>query len=69
MCLLKLDFSNAFNESNREIMLEQVLLHFPELFRWIQWSYCCASKLHFGQHRLISSTGVHQGDPMDVGKD
>ena len=30
MCLLKLDFKNAFNECNREIMLNEILEHFPD---------------------------------------
>ena len=64
MCLLKLDFKNAFNECNREIMLNEILEHFPELFGWAPWSYCCAGELRFGHHRILSSTGVQQGDPM-----
>ena len=64
MCLLKLNFSNAFNECNREIMLNEILEHFPELFGWAQWSYCCASELRSGSHCILSSTGVQQGDSM-----
>lgn len=64
MCLMKLDFRNAFNECDRKTMLDQVLTHFPELFRWSQWSYSCASELHFGRLRILSSTGVRQGDPL-----
>ena len=63
-CLLKLDFQNAFNECHRQTMLSQIHHHFPELLRWVQWSYCCAAELRFGNHRLLSSTGVCQGDPL-----
>lgn len=58
MCPMKLDFHKAFNECDRRTMLDQVLIHFPELFRWSQWSYSCASELWFGHHRILSTIGV-----------
>ena len=64
MCLLKLDFKNAFNECNCEIMLNEILEHFPEQLGWAQWSYCCAGELQFGHHRILSLAGIQQGDPM-----
>ena len=64
MCLLKLDFSNAFNECYRSIFLQQVESHFSELFGWVQWSYGSANQLFFGPHSILSSSGVQQGDPL-----
>ena len=64
MCLLKVDFSNAFNECCRLTILHQVEEHFPELFGWTQWSYGSANRLFFGPHQLLSTTGVQQGDPL-----
>ena len=45
-------------------MLNEILKNFPELFGCAQWNYCCAGELRFGYHRILSSTGVQQGDPM-----
>ena len=28
---------------------------------WVQWCYCCVGELHFGPHRILSTTGVQQG--------
>ena len=58
MCLLKLDFRNAFNEVCRRTILNQVQAQFPELFGWVQWSYSCASELRFGPHHILSTIGV-----------
>ena len=64
MCLLKIDFQNAFNECSRQVILDQIASHFSELFAWTQWCYGCASELQFGPHRILSTSGVQQGDPM-----
>ena len=64
MCLLKVDFLNAFNECHRPTILSQVETHFPELYGWTQWSYSSANRLHFGPNQLLSTTGVQQGDPL-----
>ena len=34
------------------------------MFAWVQWSYHCAAELRFGTHRLSSTAGVQQGDPL-----
>ena len=64
MCLLKIDFQNAFNECSRQVILDQIASHFSELFAWTQWCYGCASELQFGPHRILSTSRVQQGDPM-----
>lgn len=45
-------------------MLQEISSHFPELFGWSQWSYCYEGELRFGHHRILSTTGVQQGDPL-----
>ena len=65
LCCLKLDMTNAFNECSRTSFLSRCHSDLPELFAWVQWCYCCAGELHFGPHRILSTTGVQQGDPLD----
>ena len=64
LCLLKVDFQNAFNECNRDAFLDSILDTFPYLYGWIQWCYSCAAELRFGHHRLLATAGVQQGDPL-----
>ena len=63
-CLLKLDFQNAFNECSRQALLNQVAHNFPDIYNWVQWSYCTEAMLKFGEHTILSTTGVQQGDPL-----
>ena len=64
LCLLKIDMQNAFNECDRFTFLHRVKQHFPDVFGWVQWCYHTSAELRFGCHRLLSSTGVQQGDPL-----
>lgn len=64
MCLLKVDFTNAFNECSRLTSLEEVSIHFPDVAAWSHWSYCVPAELRFGHHHLTSTSGVQQGDPL-----
>lgn len=45
MCLLKIDFSNAFNECSRTSFLSKVNDLFPEIFGWVQFSYHTGAEL------------------------
>jgi hypothetical protein len=63
--VLKVDFSNAFNSVDRQVMLEQCHQHFPELLPWVQWCYGGQPFLFFGDSfSLNSCVGVQQGDPL-----
>ena len=62
LCMLKVDFKNAFNECDRDTFLSRLKLELPELFSWVQWCYCNPAQLRFGQHALHSTSGVQQGD-------
>ena len=64
MCILKVDFRNAFNECQRQKFLTRIATQFPELFGWVQYCYYQPAELRFGSHRILSSTGVQQGDPL-----
>ena len=59
LCVLQIDFRNAFNEIFRPSFLEVVLL-----FKWVKWCYQNPSNLKFEDHILLSSRGVQQGDPL-----
>ena len=65
LCCLKVDMSNAFNECSHSSFLSRCKLVFPELFAWVHWCYCCVGELRFGPHRILSTTGIQQGDPLD----
>ena len=64
LCCLKVDMANAFNACSREALLHRTREHLPELFSWVQWCYTCVGELRFGSHRIGSSAGVQQGDPL-----
>ena len=64
LCCLKLDLTNAFNECCRATFLSRCHSDLPELYAWVKWCYCCSGELRFGPHRILSTTGVQQGDPL-----
>ena len=65
-CCFKVDMTNAvFNECSRTTFLKRIDKEFPELMGWVQWSYHTKGDLRFGNHRIVASAGVQQGDPLD----
>ena len=62
--IAKLDFSNAFNCICRDAMLNEVLQHIPELYRFCRLSCEHSSVLWFGSSQIPSSEGTQQGDPL-----
>jgi len=62
--IVKLDFSNAFNCIRRDLILDRVALHIPEIYRLVHAAYTCEPILIFGEHQLLSSEGAQQGDPL-----
>ena len=62
LCLLKIDMKNAFNECSRHAFLWRTRLAAPGLFGCVHWCYHSPGELRFGAHRVISSSGVQQGD-------
>ena len=62
--VLQVDMENAFNSISREAMLEETRHYCPKLSAWVEYCYGNSSHLFFGAHRLCSSTGPQQGDPL-----
>ena len=62
--VLQADLVNAFNLQDRGNMLEETARHFPECLSWVVTCYGAPSFLQFGETRVTSDTGVHQGDPL-----
>ena len=50
--------------SNRELFLQQVRQHFPELYHWVLFCYGSDSSLWWYDHRISSSQDTQQGDPL-----
>ena len=63
-CVLKIDFTNAFNEHNRQHMLSEVAAAFPDALWYAVAAYASPTRLVFGDYFLSSSSGVQQGDPL-----
>ena len=62
--VLNIDFENAFNCVDRQTIIQQCRLHFPELSPWVEWCYMEPSLLQFGARTIKSESGVQQGDPL-----
>ena len=62
--LLQVDFTNGFNQISRAHMFAEVRAHFPDISHWVELAYGEASVLNFGAGSILSTAGVHQGDPM-----
>ena len=60
-CALVIDLRNAFNTVNRSTVMTAV--SGTILSSYAQWAYGSASILRFGEHSLLSCSGVQQGDP------
>ena len=62
--VVRVDFQNAFNTVNRDVVLQQARDQFPTLARWSTWCYQHATHLQLGDTVLQPSSGVQQGDPL-----
>jgi hypothetical protein len=62
--IVKLDFSNAFNNVRRDSMLKTIKSLVPEIFNFCYLSYSENSILKFGDYELSSEEGCQQGDPL-----
>ena len=58
LCLLKVDFTNAFNECDCNTFLHRLYQEFPEIFSWVYWCYSLSVLLHFGD-LIIPATCVY----------
>ena len=66
--ILKVDAKNAFNTISRDIILEEVAVHFPQIYPFVAKCYVNSTPLVVslnGQDTTIQSVeGVQQGDPL-----
>ncbi|KAK9732675.1 hypothetical protein RND81_04G014600 [Saponaria officinalis] len=62
--MLLVDFQNAFNMVDREIMLREVCTHCPAISRWVEFCYSSPAHLYYGELCLWSCQGFQQGDPL-----
>lgn len=62
--LLKVDMRNAFNCLRRDAFLSVARARTASLFKLLWQAYSTPSTLFFGEERLVSETGIQQGDPF-----
>ncbi|GJT34418.1 reverse transcriptase domain-containing protein, partial [Tanacetum coccineum] len=62
--MLLVDFKNAFNLVDREVMLQKVRLRCPTISRWVEFGYSNPARLYYGEDTLWSYQGVQQGDSL-----
>nr|GEV05717.1 hypothetical protein [Tanacetum cinerariifolium] len=49
---------------DRTVMLEEVRIRCPAIYRWVEFCYSSPTRLYYGEHSLWSCQGVQQGDPL-----
>ena len=62
--VVKVDVRNAFNTVRRDALLNCIRDRCPEIYPLTFQAYSSPSPLHFGEHIILSSCGVQQGDPL-----
>ena len=62
--LVKVDISNAFNSIHRASFLSQIRDLCPSVHHFMLQAYGFDSPLFYGSKRILSRTGLHQGDPL-----
>lgn len=61
--LVKIDYCNAFNSTERDSMLMEIQKQTPLLFPFLHQCYSSPTMLYFGDKNLMSQVGAQQGDP------
>ena len=61
--VLNADWYNAFNETSRDAMENQLKEHIPNALPYFRLKYGEASRVHFGDFPMICEEGVRQGCP------
>jgi hypothetical protein len=62
--IAKLDFSNAFNNVHRDVMLSSVADNIPEIYKFCHLAYNATTLLKYSNRVILSQEGVQQGDPL-----
>jgi hypothetical protein len=63
-CVVKLDFSNAFNSLHRDTMLKEASEKSPGVYRFLHLAYSQPSVLTYKGRSILSQEGLQQGDPL-----
>jgi len=58
--LLKVDRKNVFNECDHSAFFTFVIEDFPDISAWVKWCYSQLAELHFGNRRLLASSGCNR---------
>ena len=61
--ILKIDFKNAFNCVERDILLKTIKERAPSIYAFMWQCYSSTSCLFFGYEQIPSQVGAQQGDP------
>lgn len=61
--ILKIDFKNAFNCVERDILLKAIKERAPSIYAFMWQCYSSTSCLFFGNEQIASEVGAQQGDP------
>ncbi|GJS75853.1 putative reverse transcriptase domain-containing protein [Tanacetum coccineum] len=64
LSMLLVDFKNAFNLVDRELMLREVRLRCPAISPWVEFCYSNLARLYYEEHTIWSYQGVQQGGPL-----
>ena len=62
--VFKVDMANAFNCLRRDVFLSAARERVPSLYKFLWQAYSEPSTLLFGEKKLVSATGIQQGDPF-----
>ena len=62
--VLQTDLVSAYNQCDRDCILEETKNQFPEILAFVQTCYGQHSPLFFGEHVVMSQKGTAQGDPL-----
>jgi hypothetical protein len=60
----KLDFTNAFNNIHRDVMLASVADNVPDIYKFCHLAYDQSTHFRFAHHDILSQEGCQQGDPL-----
>lgn len=61
--ILKIDFRNAFNCVERDVLLRTIQEKAPSIYAFMWQCYSLPSALFFGNEQIPSEVGAQQGDP------
>ncbi|GJZ67415.1 hypothetical protein Tco_0630655 [Tanacetum coccineum] len=59
--MLLVDFKNAFNLVDREVMLREVHLRCPTISRWVEFCYSNPARLYYGEYTFLSCRECNRG--------